>query len=371
MTPILRAERIRVEQQGRVLLDVPELELSEGEVFVAIGPNGAGKSTLLRVLAALQRPQSGRLYVRGEAISWRRALRYRRRIAVVLQDPLLLSMSVYHNVALGLYLRRKWGRDVKTRVLRWLDEFQVKALARRPAHALSGGEAQRVALARAFVLEPDILFLDEPFAGLDMPTRLDILADLRRALQETGRTTFLVTHDRDEALALADRVAVLFDGRIQQVGSIDDVFLHPVNEQVAAFVGVENRVPVQVVRVEGDMCQVRFAWGDVAWVQARAAPGAQGLMCVRPEEVLIAPAEGAHPGGENVILGEVEQSILLGAQVRVVVRVGTTRWHVLVPRAMWRRQRLSPGTQVRLTLPPESGHLLLDKDSIRQDTSAV
>ncbi len=358
MTPILRAQDIRVVYRDHTLLKVSDLTLEEGEIFVTIGPNGAGKSTLLRVLAALQRPQQGRLSFRGEDISWRRALSYRRRIAVVLQDPLLLSMSVYRNVALGLYLRGRWGKSVRSQVEHWLTQFQVAHLAHRPAHTLSGGEAQRVTLARAFALEPNILFLDEPFSGLDMPTRLDILADLRRVIQETGCTTFLVTHDRDEALALADRVAVLFRGHIHQVGTVDQVFQHPKSEEIAAFVGVENRVPARIYTTENGRVYAQFPWGERIEAMGHLPVGTECLVCVRPEDIDLYP-KTAPLKHQNTLQGFVVRSISLGTQVRVVVSTGGTHWHVLISRSAWRRLHLKEKTPVRLLIPPDAVHLLV------------
>lgn len=356
MNPLLRAEGIQVLLARRTVLAVPQIEVKGGEVFVAIGPNGAGKSTLLRVLAALQPPQRGKLFFRGRRVSWRRALAYRRRLAVVLQEPLLLSMSVFHNVALGLLLRGRRGRPVRQRVMYWLEQFQVAYLAERSALALSGGEAQRVALARAFAAEPEMLFLDEPFSGLDMPTRLAILADLRRVLQETGLTTFLVTHDRDEALALADRVAVLFEGRLAQVGPVEEVFMHPAHERIAAFVGVENRVPAHIVERASGRVRVRFPWGDEIEIAASVWWSGEALVCVRPEEIELLPGEPCEGG--QVLRGQVVQSVPLGMQVRVEVAAAGVIWRVLLPRSHWRRLDLRERRSVCLRIPPDRAHLL-------------
>lgn len=356
MKTLLRAEDIRVSQSRRTVLAVPQIEVREGEVFAVIGPNGAGKSTLLRVLAALQPPQQGRLFFRGRRVPWRRALAYRRRLAVVLQDPLLLSLSVFHNVALGLLLRGCWGKALRQRVTYWLEQFQVAHLAARPGLSLSGGEAQRVALARAFALEPEVLFLDEPFAGLDMPTRLAILTDLRRVLQETGLTTFLVTHDRDEALALADRVAVLFEGRLAQVGPVEEVFLHPADERIAAFVGVENRVPARIVGRRNGWVRLRFPGGAEIEVAASFSEGEEALVCVRPEEIELTPAETC-PAAQT-LRGQVTQSVPLGLQVRVEVAVAGAVWRVLLPRSRWRRLDLRPQQTVCLHIRPDRAHLL-------------
>ncbi|NPA91262.1 MAG: ABC transporter ATP-binding protein [Chloroflexi bacterium] len=353
MNPILEAHNIRVTYEDQHALDVPELVIQEGEVFVVIGPNGAGKSTLLRTLAALQRPHRGALTFRGRPISWGNTLAYRRRIAVVLQRPLLLNTSVYRNVALGLYLRGIWGRRAREKVVHWLDQFRVGHLAQRNALELSGGEAQRVALARAFVLEPDILFLDESFTGLDMPTRQDLLTDLRRVLGQTQTTVFLVTHDREEARALADRVAVLMEGRIRQLGPVEEVFTRPVDEAVAAFVGVENRFPARVRDVQGEWVWVEVSPQVTLAVRGPAPQRREVLLCVRPEDIRLRGEKGP-----NTWPGHIEEVIPQGSLVRVHLRVGPHTWRVLLPRREWRQLRARAGASVFLDISPDDVHLI-------------
>jgi len=221
----------------RVVLDVPALDVRPGEILAVIGPNGAGKSTLLRVMGLLERPAVGTVRVSGEPASPARALALRRRMASAFQEPLLADMSVLDNVALGLRFRRRARSEQRARARRWLERFGIASLAARQARTLSGGEAQRTALARALVLEPDLLLLDEPFSALDQPTRETLLGELGRILREDARTTVLVTHDRSEALALSDRVAVMMDGRVLQLDETARVFRAPVSEEVARFVG--------------------------------------------------------------------------------------------------------------------------------------
>jgi tungstate transport system ATP-binding protein len=203
-----------------------------------LGPNGAGKSTLLRVLGLLEIPTLGTVRVGGEVARPARALVLRRRMASAFQEPLLADTSVLNNVMLGLRFRRVAAPQQRARALHWLDRFGIASLGARQARTLSGGEAQRTALARALVLEPDLLLLDEPFSALDQPTRETLLGELGQILREDARTTVLVTHDRGEALALSDRVAVMMDGRVLQMDETARVFRAPVSEEVARFVGV-------------------------------------------------------------------------------------------------------------------------------------
>ena len=232
---ILAAEGLRVQRGTRVTLDVPRLDLIAGELLALLGPNGAGKSTLLRCLALLERPEAGTVSFRGRALAWRDALAYRRRTATLLQVPALLDTSVFDNVAIGLRLRGVPRQDIRTRVEVWLERLGVAHLASRSARTLSGGEARRVSLARALVLDPEILFLDEPCGGLDAPARASLIEQLATILDEQRLTAILVTHDQAEAQALADRVGVMLDGRVRELGPVDAVLEAPADPSVAAF----------------------------------------------------------------------------------------------------------------------------------------
>lgn len=357
MTPLLEAFDLQVIYGRTVALHISHLALYQGEVLALIGPNGAGKSTLLRVLATLQKPSTGRLVYRGEPISWRHTLPYRRRIAVVMQDPLLLDMSVYANVALGWRFRGHLDGEVRERVQKWLDRFRVSHLASQPAWSLSGGEARRVALARAFVLDPDILFLDEPFSGLDVPTREDILPDLRRVLRETGTTTVLVTHDRDEALALADRVAVLMDGRIRQVGTPRTVFARPVDLDVAGFVGVENVLPAQLAERTSTRVRIALSADVHLWSTPPTKETTNMWACIRPEHVQLFPDPSRVPG-ENAIPGRIVEVVPLGSRVRVRVQAGGVVIVAVLGYAQWVNMHAQEGDRIWMFIAPEDIHLL-------------
>ena len=217
MTPLLELRQVLVRRNGRPVLEVEQLAIQRGEVLAVLGPNGAGKSTLLLVLARVLLPERGEIIFQGAAQSGASDLAYRRRLGLVLQDPLLLDGSVLHNVCLGLRFRGWSERTARPRAQAWLERLGIGHLGDRPATQISGGEAQRVALARAFVLEPDLLLLDEPFHSLDRPMRVALLADLRQLLSETGTTTLFITHDPHEVEQLSSKAIALRDGRL--VGS--------------------------------------------------------------------------------------------------------------------------------------------------------
>ena len=237
MSALLELSDVLVRREGRIVLDIHSLSVKPGEVLAIVGPNGAGKSTLFLVLARLLKADKGQILLQGRPLESLHDLEYRRQIALVLQEPLLMDMSVYENAAIGLKFRRTSKAQIEQRVDHWLDRLGVGDLAHRPARKLSGGEAQRVSLARAFVLQPELLLLDEPFTALDAPTRARLLEDLKSLLAETKTTTIFITHDLQEARKLATRMAVILDGQIEQLGVPQDVFDRPNNDRVANFLG--------------------------------------------------------------------------------------------------------------------------------------
>jgi len=234
---LLALRDIKVQHANRIVLQVPFLDVIKGDVLGILGPNGSGKTTLLRVMGLLLRPTEGTVCFGNEEVTRTNALVLRRRMASVFQKPLLLDTTVYDNIALGLNLRGLWRRDVESRVQAWLERLGIAGLSRRRAPSLSGGEAQRASLARAFVLEPDILLLDEPFSSLDQPTREVLMDDLKEIFKLTGITTVFVTHERQEALALSNRLGILSGSKILQVDATRQVFNCPGNEEVARIVG--------------------------------------------------------------------------------------------------------------------------------------
>jgi tungstate transport system ATP-binding protein len=235
MNTLMEIRGLSVRRSGVPVLHVESLDIREGEVLALVGPNGGGKTTLLLALAKLLGRQEGEILFAGRRLSEWGKLEYRRKISFVFQNPMLLDMSVADNVALGLKFRGLPPDQVKGRVEKWLHRLGIGALTSRRAVELSGGEAQRVSLARAFVLEPEVLFLDEPFPGLDPPARARLLDDLSGLLAADHRTAILVTHNLKEAAQLANRVAVIVGGKLRQVGRPRQIKARPADREVAAF----------------------------------------------------------------------------------------------------------------------------------------
>ena len=352
--PALEARDLVVRRGGRVVARVDALALGRGETLVLLGPNGSGKTSLLLALALLL-PSEGELRFGGETV--REPTPQRRRMAVVLQRPLLLDRSVLDNAALGLALRGVERGEREARARTWLRRLGVEQLARREARTLSGGEAQRVSLARAFALEPELVFLDEPFAGLDAPTRESVLADTVRLLQETGTTALVVTHDRDEAASVGDRVGVLIDGRLRQVAPPEEVFAEPADEDVAAFVGVETILPARVVRVTEDVTILRVGPHDVEVTAIPPEGDDQLLVLIAPGDVTIGTAVETGSSARNHFGAEVVRVEPIGRAMRVVLDCGFPLVAHLT-RASVRALDLHPRARVVASFKATAPHLL-------------
>ncbi len=355
MTALFEIHDLLIHRQDRLVLSIDQLAAEAGEILAVIGPNGAGKSTLLLALARLLQPTSGRILFRGQPVP--HDLAYRRRIALVLQDPLLLNTSVYNNVAAGLRFRRLPKGEIQDRVQDWLARLNIADLRDRPASRLSGGESQRVSLARALALRPELLLLDEPFGALDAPTRTRLIEDLHVLLKSTATTTVFVTHDQDEAMLLGDRVAVLLEGHLRQVGTPEDIFSAPADAEVAAFVGVETVIAGQVLQAQEGLLTIQ-AYGYTLEAVGDFPPGKQVLFCLRPEDVTLwADSEIKKSSARNSLTGRIERLTPQGPLVRVGLDCGFPLVS-LVTRASARQMELAEGQTVTATFKASAAHLI-------------
>jgi tungstate transport system ATP-binding protein len=242
--PVLQASGVSVRRDERVTLQPTDFAVHAGETVGVYGPNGAGKSTLLQALAGLLPLASGTIKVGNEILGRDlTALAYHRRIAAVFQEPLLLRGTVSHNVGLGLALRGIGAGGREARVRPMLEQFKIAHLADRSVATLSGGEAQRTSLARALVLDPEVLFLDEPFAALDQPTRRRLVREFGELLRKRQMATVFVTHDLAEVSALCDRCVIVDAGAILQNDPLPQLLERPRTPRVAEIIGLENGGP--------------------------------------------------------------------------------------------------------------------------------
>ena len=270
-------------------VDRAELDVADGELFTLLGPSGCGKTTLLRLLAGFYQPDAGEIHFGERKVSG--LAPYERNIGMVFQNYALWPhMTVAGNVSYGLRLRKLATAEVERRVREGLAKVNLGGLESRYPGQLSGGQQQRVALARALVLNPDILLLDEPLSNLDAKIRVQVRAEIRKLQQELGITTIYVTHDQEEALSLSDRVAVMKDGRVLQVGVPRELYERPRTRFVADFVGTNNLVPGRVRERRGERLFVETALGRLEAIpHAAAAIADRCVLAIRPENVAIQP----------------------------------------------------------------------------------
>jgi len=320
---IIEIRNLAVERGRVMILNVPSLVVKEGEILSLIGPNGAGKTTLLQTISYLLKPFQGEILFRGKKVETNHsAFKYRRKLAMVFQEPLLFDTSVFNNVASGLKIRGMKRSDIRERVMQQLDRFGISHLSHRSVKTLSGGEAQRTSLARAFALRPEILLLDEPFASLDPPTRNSLIEDLEHILQQTRTTAVFATHDRLEALRLSDRIAVMDEGKILQIGSPEEVGNHPINELVASFMGVETILSGKVIKRDGGTFITSIEGYEIETV-GDAHLGETVVLCIRPENVTISMRH-SHEGtsARNVFHGNIMKIISMGLYQKIHLHCG-------------------------------------------------
>jgi thiamine transport system ATP-binding protein len=288
-------------------LDGVDVDVADGEFFTLVGPSGCGKTTTLRAIAGFEEPSTGSIRFGDRDMTG--VPPEQRDVGVVFQSYALFPhMSVAENVGYGLRFRDPpAGVSKRERVAELLDLVDLPDAGDREPESLSGGQQQRVALARALAAEPDVLLLDEPMSALDARLREDLRRQVKRIQSQVGTTTVYVTHDQAEALAVSDRVAVMHDGRIEQVGTPREVYRRPATEFVARFVGENNVFRGEVVARDGD--EARVAVGDVEWT-IPATDAAAPTFCVRPGAL-------ATDGGANRLTASVDTWEFLGESVRV------------------------------------------------------
>ena len=340
------AVEVRMEGLSRhygpvVALDRLDLTLQPGELVALLGPSGCGKTTTLRLVAGLEDADTGRITVGGKDITHLSAAK--RDMGMVFQAySLFPHMTVRQNVAFGLRLRKVSAAQRDKRAIEMLDLVGLSTQADRYPHQISGGQQQRVALARALAIEPQVLLLDEPLSALDAKVRAQLRDEIRRIQLEVGITTLFVTHDQEEALAIADRVGVMKDGRLEQLAPPTEVYSRPATSFVAEFVGLSNRLAGEV---RGGEVTVR---GVTLPLVERDVPDGQVVALIRPEAVTLASHTSAESGP---LVGTVIAVTFLGATSRVTVDLGDTRVLAQLPTS--EATTLPAGSPVVLTIRPD------------------
>lgn len=327
-------------------LDQLSLEIESGELTALLGPSGCGKTTTMKMIAGLLAPTLGDVTFDGRSVLNDKP--EHRGVVMVFQNYLLFPyMSVADNIGFGLKMRKVDKAEIKERVQKMLDLVKLPDLGNRKPSALSGGQQQRVALARALVVQPNVLLLDEPLSNLDAHLRFEMRDLIRNLQQEMGITTIFVTHDQEEAVVLADKVALILDGRLKQYDAPDAFYKRPVDEATARFFGGQNFI-------KGMAKDGMF---DGPFGQLKLPAGTQdgpGLLTVRPENVQV----GSGAGGDNTVQANVKQKIFLGTQTRLKLMIGSVELDVIAnPHDV---EGLAEGENVSVTLPAEALWLLAE-----------
>jgi|1185.fasta_scaffold07084_2 spermidine/putrescine ABC transporter ATP-binding subunit len=327
-----------------------DLVVEPGELLTLLGPSGCGKTTTLRMIAGFQEPSSGEILIGERDVT--RVPANRRDIGFVFQSYALFPhLTVFDNVAYGLRIRRKNSDEIRTRVTEVLALVGLGGFERRFPSELSGGQQQRVALARAIVIRPRVLLFDEPLSNLDAKLRVDMRTEIQRLQRTLGITTVYVTHDQEEAMAISDRIAVMKDGSVAQLGSAEELYRRPASSFVAGFLGRANLLPATVRESGGGNVTLEVAGTTITVVSAIAyAAGTKLNVMIRPERISIGPLGGP-------LDGEIVSRVYLGDKAEYVVRVGSATLQVIradPPEG----ETLAPGMRVGLTLPREGVQLL-------------
>jgi putative spermidine/putrescine transport system ATP-binding protein len=327
-----------------------DLAMETGEFVSLLGPSGCGKTTALRLVAGFDRPDSGQIVVDGRDITSMPP--NKRDMGMVFQAySLFPNMTAEQNVHYGLRIRRKPKAERNKQVAELLELVGLGHATKRYPHQLSGGMQQRVALARALAIEPKVLLLDEPLSALDAKVRVQLREEIRRIQLELGITTLYVTHDQEEALSISDRVAVMYGGRIEQIGSPAEMYGNPATPFVAEFIGTMNRLTANVT----DDAAIDYAGLRLPVEAARGLPRGERVLClVRPETVEVVPVDGTTR--EGALEGNVVSRIFLGAVTRVRVEDGERS--LVADLSTTRAGPLSVGSRVLASFPPDSARLL-------------
>ena len=354
--PAVRLERVTKHFGDYIAVEEADFDIGSGEFFSMLGPSGCGKTTTLRMIAGFEQPTSGRVLLGGQDVS--RTPPYRRDVNTVFQNYALFPhMSIAENVAFGLESRKVAKDEIRRRVAEILELVRLPDMADRKPSQLSGGQQQRIALARALVNRPTALLLDEPLGALDLKLRQSMQLELKRSQRELGITFVCVTHDQEEALTMSDRIAVMTQGRTDQIGGPTEIYDCPSSVFVAGFIGTANLLPVTVVSAAADVVTVESRTGGQFHLPSGGRSfdvGSDVTLMVRPERLTVAPPGGA--GIAATLTGVVFQGPVLRCQART--GLGSDLVAHIAPHEL--HESLRPGDEVTLSWAADAGYLVAE-----------
>jgi spermidine/putrescine transport system ATP-binding protein len=348
-----------------IAVDSIDLAIASGEFFSLLGPSGCGKTTTLRLIAGFEQPTAGRILLDDVDVSG--VPPHKRNVNTVFQSYALFPfLTVFDNVAFGLRSRREPKKEIETRVNDALDLVKLRSFAKRRPGQLSGGQQQRVALARALVLQPSVLLLDEPLGALDAKLRRSLKVELKALQEQVGITFLYVTHDQEEALTMSDRLAVMRDGKIVQIGDPHQVYEEPADTYVADFLGVSNLMPVEVVsRGPGASCQIKLGDSVLDADHGGADAPDRCHAVIRPERVQV---EEFGSTGRNRVPAMVDRLVYLGSSTQIFLRLAPGMELQALMQNDGSHTKLVQGTPVHVFLAPDAlrvlpgGSQLADED---------
>jgi len=293
-------------------------QIRSGEFMTFLGPSGCGKTTCLRLISGFDTPTSGQILLDGKDVTFEPP--YRRDVNQVFQNYALFPhLSIYENIAFGLRMKKIPAAQIHERVDRVVKMTSLEEFTARKPAQLSGGQRQRVALARAIICEPKVLLLDEPLSALDAKLRTQMRVELKQLQKKLGITFIFVTHDQEEALTMSDRVAVINAGRVEQIGTVNEIYYKPATRFVASFIGESNIVEAEILRSEGEFLHCRLEGGLELAVRSAQPPAlSQILLSLRPEKIRLTRE---NPGSRNSFPGTIEMEIFKGAVDELTISV--------------------------------------------------
>ncbi len=334
-------------------VDDVNLEVKEGELVTLLGPSGCGKTTTLRMISGFELPTSGQILIDGEDISM--VPPNKRPTTMVFQNYALFPhLTVYENIAYGLNIRKKPRQDVRRKTEEAMRLVGLEGMGERSPAQLSGGQQQRVSLARSLIMEPKVLLLDEPLSNLDAKLRVSTRIEIRKLQQRVGITSVYVTHDQEEAMTLSDRVVIMHQGRIQQIGTPKEIYAHPLNRFVAGFIGKANFLESRVLRVVSKREVVLDIIGKKMLIQVPQDTFSEGekvLLVIRPESVEL---ESMKP---DSLSGKILDSVYLGSQIVYEIGVENYTLHVEIANPQGHKV-FARGEDVTITLKEKCLHIL-------------
>jgi len=369
----VRLERVTKDFGGMVAVDDLSLDIAEGEFFSMLGPSGCGKTTTLRMIGGFEEPTRGTIYLGGRDVT--DLPPYKRDVNTVFQSYALFPhLNVRDNVAFGLRRKKVPGDEIKTRVPDVLRLVDLVGFEKRKPGQMSGGQQQRVALARALVNHPKVLLLDEPLGALDLKLRKQMQLELKRIQQEVGITFIYVTHDQEEAMTMSDNLAVMRQGKIEQIGPPEDVYESPQTEFVASFLGASNLIDGELKEQRNGFSSVLLTGGDVVIVPSERAPfhpGAAVKVGVRPEKITIGADGDTQPeSGWNAVTGLLRMSTYIGVSHQYKVEGPGGKDLTVWVQNLGSTQAPHPGDRVRLSWQWEHTFAVLPQEDLSMEEEA-